>query len=88
MNETSGQNNASNSQLEGLQTAPEIAALLRIHPVTLLRWAREGRIPHRRLGARKIVFIPAEIADWLRSGAKLYTVSAVRAASTKESEAA
>jgi len=58
-------------------SAAELAPILGLHSVTLLRWAREGRIPHRRLSARKVVFIPSEVDAWLLSG---YTVSAVRAA--------
>ena len=70
-----------------VRTAAEIASHLRIHPVTLLRWAREGRVPHRRLGSRKIVFLPSEISEWLYTREKHYTEPATRAAST-EREAA
>jgi excisionase family DNA binding protein len=58
-------------------SAAQLAPILGLHSNTLLRWAREGRIPHRRLGTRKVVFIPAEVEAWVLSG---YTVSAVRAA--------
>jgi len=46
-------------------TAQELAPELGLHPVTLLRWAREGRVPCRRLSARKIVFLPSDINHWL-----------------------
>ena len=49
-------------------TAQQLATIVRLHPVTLLRWAREGKIPHRRLSARKIVFLPSEINRWLAGG--------------------
>lgn len=49
-------------------TATELAPLLGLHVVTVLRWAREGRIPHRRLSARKILFLPSEVRAWLSSG--------------------
>lgn len=68
-------------------TAAEIATKLRIHPVTLLRWAREGHIPHRRISSRKIVFLLSEIGEWLATGATFYTNPATRVAST-EKEAA
>jgi excisionase family DNA binding protein len=55
----------------------EAARLVRLHPVTLLRWAREGRVPHRRLSARKIVFSRSQLKAWLESG---YTGNTVRAA--------
>jgi excisionase family DNA binding protein len=58
-------------------TAKEAAHIARLHPVTLLRWAREGRVPHRRLSSRKIVFPREQLNAWLESG---YTVSTVRAA--------
>jgi predicted DNA-binding transcriptional regulator AlpA len=65
-------------------TAQELSRIVSLHPVTILRWARQGRIPHRRLSARKIVFLLSEINAWLASG---YTEPANRAAST-EREAA
>jgi excisionase family DNA binding protein len=58
-------------------TAKEAAQIARIHPVTLLRWAREGRVPHSRLSSRKIVFPRSQLTAWLDSG---YTGSTVRAA--------
>jgi excisionase family DNA binding protein len=58
-------------------TAKEAAKIVRLHPVTLLRWAREGRVPHRRLSPRKIVFPRSQLVAWLESG---YTGSTVRAA--------
>src|SRR5260370_6529985 len=61
---------------EPLLTSVDAARLLSLHPVTLLRWAREGRIPHLRLG-RKVMFRASELSSWCTSG---YTVSAVRAA--------
>jgi excisionase family DNA binding protein len=71
-------NNPANPAIlnDRLLTAAEAAAELRLHPVTILRWAREGRIPHRRLG-RKVVFPLSLLNSWLESG---YTDSAVRAA--------
>jgi excisionase family DNA binding protein len=58
-------------------TAKEAAQIARLHPVTLLRWAREGRVPHRRLSPRKIVFPRAQLTAWLESS---YTGNTVRAA--------
>jgi excisionase family DNA binding protein len=57
-------------------TASEAAKIARLHPVTLLKWAREGRVPHRRLSARKVVFPLSQLTAWL-SG---YTDSVARAA--------
>jgi len=48
---------------EPLMRPNDAAALLGIHPVTLLRWAREGRVPSRRLG-RKISFRASELNSW------------------------
>jgi excisionase family DNA binding protein len=48
---------------EPLISAVEAARLLDLHPVTLLRWAREGRIPHRRLGKR-VTFRVSELNAW------------------------
>jgi excisionase family DNA binding protein len=71
-------------QIETLLTAPEAAKHLRLHPVTVLKWARQGKIPHRKLG-RKVLFPLSLLNRWLEAG---YTDSAVRAASTEEREAA
>jgi excisionase family DNA binding protein len=48
---------------EPLITASEAAQLLGIHPVTLLRWARLGRIPHCKLG-RKVAFRASDLNAW------------------------
>jgi excisionase family DNA binding protein len=48
-------------------TAEQLSKILPLHPGTILRWAREGKIPHKRLGARKILFMPSEIRAWLES---------------------
>jgi excisionase family DNA binding protein len=61
---------------EPLISAVEAGRLLGIHPVTLLRWAREGRIPHVRLG-RKVKFRISELNSWSSTN---YTDSAVRVA--------
>jgi excisionase family DNA binding protein len=49
-------------------TAREAAGVVRMHPVTLLRWAREGKVPHRRLSARKILFPLSQLTAWLETG--------------------
>ena len=48
---------------EPLISAVEAGQLLGVHPVTLLRWAREGKVPHRRLG-RRITFRASELNSW------------------------
>lgn len=65
-------------------TVNQAAEIVPLHPVTILKWAREGRIPHRRLG-RKVIFPQAKLYEWLESE---YTEPAVRTASTDEREAA
>jgi len=67
-------------QIKTVLTAHELSHVLPLHPVTILRWAREDRIPHRRLSARKIVFLLSEINEWLASGQSLYSEPAVRVA--------
>lgn len=61
---------------EPMLSAAEAGKLLGIHPVTLLRWARQGRVPHRRLG-RKVRFRASELDSWQTT---VYTESAVRVA--------
>lgn len=72
--------NTSQPTIEVPLTAQELSRIVPLHPVTILRWAREGRIPHRRLSARKVLFLPSEINKWIASGSNLYPDSAVRAA--------
>ena len=48
-------------------TAEQLSKILPLHTVTILKWAREGKIPHKRLSPRKIVFKPSEIQAWLDS---------------------
>jgi len=48
-------------------TAREAAGIVRVHPVTLLKWAREGKVPHRRLSARKIVFPLSQLTAWMEA---------------------
>ena len=61
---------------EPLISPVEAAELLGIHPVTILRWAREGSVPHLRLG-RKVKFRVSELNSW---SSTIYTDSAVRVA--------
>lgn len=60
-------------------TAQELSRIVPLHPVTILRWAKEGRIPCRRLSARKVLFLPSEINRWL-ADSNLYTEPAGHAA--------
>ncbi|WP_172838362.1 helix-turn-helix domain-containing protein [Terriglobus roseus] len=69
-------------------TAQQLAEIVPLHPVTLLRWARENRIPHRRLGPRRVVFMPSQIQHWLATGSGLYPETVSCAASTQERQAA
>jgi excisionase family DNA binding protein len=63
----SAQSSSGVARFEPLLSAATVAELLSLHPVTLLRWAREGRVPHHRLG-RRVVFRLSELDKWLRSG--------------------
>jgi excisionase family DNA binding protein len=63
-------------QFEPLISAVKAAELLGVHPVTILRWAREDRIPHRRLG-RKVKFRISDLNSWSSTS---YTDCAVRVA--------
>lgn len=53
---------ASNTPIpcEPFLSAEEPGQLIGIHPVTLLRWARERRVSHQRLG-RKVKFRPSAL---------------------------
>lgn len=67
-------------EIEQPLSATKLAPIIGLHSETILRWAREGRIPHHRLSARKIVFLPSEIKSWLAGGSGLYPVRVGHAA--------
>jgi excisionase family DNA binding protein len=69
---------------EPLLAATEAARLLNLHPVTVLRWAREAHIPHHRMG-RKVAFRASELNSWLGLN---YTDDAVRVAQPVKGEGA
>jgi excisionase family DNA binding protein len=71
-----GHSPAATRLFEPLLTSVDAGKLLSLHPVTILRWAREGKIPHLRLG-RKVMFRASELNSWCING---YSISAVRAA--------
>lgn len=56
-------NNGRFNSFEPLLSTTDAALLLNLHPVTLLRWAREGKLPHLRLG-RKVMFRASELDAW------------------------
>lgn len=62
-------------EFESLLGAADAASLLNLHPVTLLRWAREGRLPHLRLG-RKVMFRASELNAWCNSQQQVQAVCA------------
>jgi len=61
---------------EPLLTASQAADLLGLHPVTVLAWARAGRVPCLRLG-RKVSFRASALNRWLE---QVESQQAVRAA--------
>lgn len=63
-------------EFEPLLSSSEAAKLLTVHPGTLTRWAREGRVPAHKLG-RRVAFRASELNAWLSAG---YADRAVRAA--------
>jgi excisionase family DNA binding protein len=50
--------------MEKIYTAAEAAAILRIHPETLYRWCKRGRISYMRNG-RKVMFREVAIREYL-----------------------
>jgi len=71
---------ASTVRFEPLLSADDAGKLLGLHPVTLLRWARENRVPHHRLG-RKVRFRATELNKWCMT---LYNDGAVRVAQPRK----
>lgn len=69
---------------EKLLSADEAAELLRIHVNTLRLWAREGKVPSRRIG-RRLTFRASTLNRWLE--ASCYAGNAVLTASTERKAA-
>jgi excisionase family DNA binding protein len=69
---------------EKLLSANEAAELLRIHVNTLRLWAREGKLPSRRIG-RRLTFRASTLNQWLE--ASCYAGNAVLTASTERKAA-
>jgi nitrogen PTS system EIIA component len=51
------------AEMPALITCRQLATVLRLHPRTLWRWAREGTVPHVRLGGT-VRFRQAAILAW------------------------
>lgn len=52
------------THLRKLLTHDEVARLLDVHPKTILRWGREGRLPRYKVG-RKVRFAEADVDAFL-----------------------
>lgn len=76
-------NSEHHAAFEALLSATEAAQLLKLHPTTLLLWARTHRIPSLRLG-RRVAFRASSLNQWLASR----TLSLPFALPNPESEAA
>jgi excisionase family DNA binding protein len=75
---------ASAEDFETPLSAQEAASLLSIHVNTLRLWAREGKIPHYRIG-RRIAFRASDLNQWLV--ASCYAGDAVLTAPTERKAA-
>lgn len=75
-----------NPIIENPMTAEELSHILPLHPETIRKWARQGRIPSKRISARKILFLPSEIHTWITSQTR-YTQTATRAAQPERTAA-
>jgi excisionase family DNA binding protein len=52
-------------QFDHCLTVPELARILRIHPITLYRAAQSGRLPSFRINSA-VRLDPRAVATWLR----------------------
>ena len=51
--------------LKPILNPDESAEYLRVSKSTLLKWTREGGVPHRRINQRKLFYKRKEIDEWL-----------------------
>jgi excisionase family DNA binding protein len=52
--------------MEKLLTAEEFGELAQLPPHAVYRYAREGKIPHVRIGV-KVRFVPSQIQEWIKA---------------------
>jgi excisionase family DNA binding protein len=62
----------------GLLNVKDISQILGLHPETVRDWARQGRLPHVRVGYA-IKFDRHRIADWIRAREMAVPVTRYRA---------
>ena len=55
----------SESELEPLVRASKVAKLLDVSSKTVLRWAKLGTLPHRRLNDTTVRFLLPEVRTWV-----------------------
>ena len=53
-------------QLPRLMTLREVARYLRLHPMTVYKWVREGRIPMGKIGGQWFV-TTERLAQWVQT---------------------
>lgn len=66
-------------EFERLLDAEEAAALLKVHPKTLQRMARQGKLPAHPFGdgqRKRWRFLLTELDDWMRSRKNQYATRA------------
>jgi excisionase family DNA binding protein len=60
------------SNMKDTETAPrfftvgETAQLLNVSPRTLYAWVSQGRIPYRKAGPRRVLFLESELLEWTK----------------------
>jgi len=62
-----GPSRASQSSLERLLTAKEVAPLLGVGVSTVYEWQRKGRIPYIRLPGNGVRFRASDLQAWIES---------------------
>lgn len=55
------------AQEGNILTVPEIAAFLRVHPMTVYKWTSQGRIPCIKFSDRCVRFEMEKVRKWFRT---------------------
>lgn len=59
---------------EDMLTIDEVAGFLRVHPVTIRRWAKQNRLQSCRIGPKKSIrFMREDISAFIAQGSKSIT---------------
>lgn len=65
MNATADASRPAYMSMTPLLTAEQVGGLIGLDAKTVYRYARDGVIPHKRIGPRNVRFLRTEVESWI-----------------------